>query len=90
MGDDSIKLGPAGAVVGLCRSLRAKTGYATHEGGENPWLLLDTSTTSFRCLVTLEGYGPDGYLADGDLCREGRECYSPDGSGPLTTASDLS
>lgn len=59
----------------ICRFLRAKTGYGTTEGGENPWLLLDTSTAIHWCLCTTAPYGPDDGLAHSDLCREGRSCF---------------
>ena len=61
----------------ICRLLRAKTGYGTLEGGENPWLLLDTSTTVYCCLRTMASYEPDDGLAHSDGCRAGRSCFAP-------------
>ncbi len=61
----------------ICRFLRAKTGYGTLEGGENPWLLLDTSTVVYWCLQTTASYGPDDGLAHSDICRERRGCFVP-------------
>ena len=54
----------------------AKTGYGTLEGGENPWLLIDTSTMVYWWLQTAF-YGSDHGLAHLDMCRERRGCFVP-------------
>lgn len=61
----------------ICRLLRAKNGYGTMEGGENPWLLVDSSTSVYWCLCTMLAYGPDDGLAHSDLCRSARACFAP-------------
>jgi hypothetical protein len=65
------------ALPAICRFLRAKTGYGTLEGGENPWLLLDTSTAVHWCLCTMTSCGPDDEFAHSDVCHEGRGCFMP-------------
>ena len=59
----------------ICRFLRGKNGFGTLEGGENPWRLLDTVTTTFSCLCTGEPFGPDEELAYAAICKSGRSCY---------------
>lgn len=59
----------------ICRMLRCKTGYGTAEGGDNPWLFIDSSTASYWCLRTMEPCGPDGDLAHFSVCQRGRECF---------------
>lgn len=59
----------------ICRFLRGKNGLGTLEGGENPWRLHDTVTTSYTCLCTGEPFGPDEELAYAGVCRAGRDCF---------------
>lgn len=61
----------------ICRFLRAKTDYGTLEGGENGWHLIDSSTTVYWCLCTMNASGPDDSFAHSDFCRERRICFAP-------------
>ena len=61
----------------ICRMLRSKTGYGTMEGGEHPWLGIDSSTANCWCIRTMEPFGPDEALAHPSVCREGRVCFAP-------------
>ena len=66
----------------ICRMLRSKTGYGTMEGGDYPWLLLDSSTANSWCLRTMEPSGPDDDLAHSSACRAGRVCFEPPRAAP--------
>ena len=61
----------------ICRMLRSKTGYGTMEGGDFPWLFIDSSTANSWCLRTMEPCGPDEALAHSSVCRAGRVCFTP-------------
>jgi hypothetical protein len=65
----------------ICRFLRSKTGLGTSEGGDEPWLLVDTMTATSWCLRTMESFGPDDDFAEPLSCRPGRSCYAPVGLG---------
>lgn len=59
-----------------CRYLRGKNAYGTLEGGENPFLFIDTGTTSYWCLCTMASYGPDGGVSHVTACgKVGRKCF---------------
>ena len=61
----------------ICRFLRSKTGLGTNEGGDEPWLLVDSMTATSWCLRTMESFGPDDDFAEPLSCRPGRVCYAP-------------
>jgi len=56
----------------LCRMLRTKATHGTLENIAAPW---KSTTASYRCLATMEAFGPDDAFAHADACREGRECF---------------
>ena len=63
----------------FCRFLRARNPYGRLEGGDNPWLLVDDSSTVCWCLKSSGGAGPDNGPVAPDRCVPGRKCYEPPG-----------
>ena len=61
--------------IKYCRYLRAKNSYGLMEGGEDPWLLPDTSNTICWCIKTGEMSAPDSGFVSPEGCKPGRRCY---------------
>lgn len=61
-----------------CRYLRGKNAYGTLEGGDRPFVLVDTGTTTYWCICTMGPVGPDGQPAHLSRCGQaGRKCFRP-------------
>ncbi len=58
-----------------CKFLRAKNAYGTMEGGDDPFLPLESGTTTYWCIQTGLPMGPDGGLACTGTCGEKRRCF---------------
>ena len=60
----------------LCRFLRFKGWYAQRWRSEEELAAqLATSDAPFRCLKTLQSWGPDDALVAPECCGDGRACF---------------
>ena len=58
-----------------CKFLRAKNAYGTTEGGDHPFLPIESGTTTYWCLKTCSPCGPDNQPAYTGVCGARRVCF---------------
>lgn len=73
--DDLAVVGPSGPP---CRHLRHQGMYIYTDGQGSGDPHEDYDSTTFWCLNTMKGFGPDDAIVDREECRNpSRSCYEP-------------